>query len=139
MTKQQQLRKAANKLSLKKAEPIPLDNKTRHQVLATLKRPDVLIVSDQPISDISDEGHYKLVDKNNNVLYELLISPFTIRLVQHGKVIARCNIQPIRDELYDDIEITDDNMEHITFEIIRLYNLHHSQTKNVIATKQKAR
>ena len=139
MSKTQQFLKAENKVSTKEVPEIPLNNATRHLILSALKRPDVLITSDNPINDNNDEGEYKLVDTKGNVLFELLISPFTIRLLQQGKIIARCNIKPIRGEIYDDIEITDDNMEHITFEIIRLYDLHHNKTKQLNLTRNKQR
>ncbi len=139
MSKTQQFLNAANKTTAKEVPEIPLDNATRRLVLSALKRPDVLITSDNPVNDNNDEGQYKLVDTKGNVLFELLISPFTIRLLQQGKIVARCNIKPIRGEIYDDIEITDDNMEHITFEIIRLYDLHHSKTKRLNLTTNKQR
>ncbi len=139
MTKQQKLLDATNNVSTKNIAPIPLDDKTRRLVLSALKRPDVLIVSDRPINDNNDEGHYTLVDTKGAVLFELFISPLTIRLLQQDKVIARCDVTPVRGEFSDDIEITDANMEHIVFEIIRLYDLHHSKTKRVNPTPGKER
>ena len=116
---------------------IPLSDVMKKQISATLLRKDVKIVAEQHVSDTSDEGHYKLVDMKGNVLFEIMINPYTIRVLQQDKVIARCNITPIRGETYDDVEITDKNMEDIVYTIISRYNSYQNNLGAVALMKGK--
>lgn len=118
---------AKNKLQNKGVEDIPLDDKTRRLVFSTIKRKDVLIVSDSPISDTNDDGVYKIVDTKGNVLFEVLVNPYTIRLLQQGKVIARCGITVIRGELDDEVKVSDENMDDLVRHIYLDYEMHHSK------------
>jgi hypothetical protein len=72
-----------------------------------------------------------------NVLFEIMINPYTIRVLQQDKVIARCNITPIRGEIYDDVEITDKNMEDIVYTIISQYNSYQNNLGAVALMKGK--
>ena len=119
---------AKNKITKKGFEPILLTHEALRAFNQTLGRPDVKIVAIDAISDTNDEGHYQLVDTNGKILYEVLINPYTVRLLQNDKIIARCNIEPIRGELYDNIVFTDSSMQEVCESVIIRYD----QQKEII-------
>lgn len=119
---------AKNKITKIGFEPILLTHEALRAFNQTLGHPDVKIVAIDAISETNDEGHYQLVDANGKILYEVLINPYTVRLLQNDKIIARCNIEPIRGELYDSIVFTDSSMQ----EVCESVTIRYEQQKEII-------
>lgn len=120
---------ASKKITDEQGRQIPLSEDNKQQIQMALQRPDVRITATQTINDTSDEGHYKLVDAHGKILFEVLINPYTLRILRQDKIIARCHITPIRGEMYDEAEFSDKNAEDIAYTIITQYDKFYSNQR----------
>ena len=132
--KKETFEKATKKIKKKPQAEIKVSDELKELVLSTLKRNDIKVVADKAIGDSSDEGEYYIVDSNGRVLFQLLINPYTIRLLKDGKLVGETHVVPVRNGMDDDVIIQDENMLEIVKEVDALYSVYHTEYKGV--TKQ---
>ena len=110
-----------------KTKEIPVTDEMKKMVFINLSRKDVKIIAAREISDTSEEGDYSIVDMEGNVIFHLLITPYTIRLLQGDKLVGETHIVPIRNNMEDDIMIPYENMREICEKIYLTYSNYKSE------------
>ncbi len=108
---------ATHKIKKQEIEQIKLSHEKYKEIKETMRRTDVKLVIIEAISDTSDDGHYQLIDSKGNILYEILITPYTIRILENNKTIARCYVQVTRSELEDEITFPDTEIYNLMSDI----------------------
>ena len=132
--KKEMFAKATKAVKKKEQPEIKVSNELRDSVLSTLKRRDIKIIAESAIGDASDFGDYYILDTSGHVLFRLIFTPYTIRLLKGGELVGETHIVPIRDGLYDDIMIPDENMQKVTEAIYDYYNVYHTEYKGMVKT-----